>query len=474
MPDPFDAPHYSPCENPMDESQAAPFLSGPAEGLRAHSEKIRPKCLPTVLIISSNPLSTTQNNGKTYQSLFVGWPKEKLSQIYVKGDMPSRDVCDRYFRMTLKDVLLQRLRLRDRPVPKPLRCSEGNPRSSTYATLLSLLQTRVIKSQTLRLAYSVLFDECIPRAYESLYGWLEERPPEVIFLSAGDLPHLYRLANIISLRHNARCIVYLTDDYILPIASLNPSRQALRAWVRRRLMRTLARDGSELATIGKEMSATYRENFALSSRSFMNVSDVHAQRYENDSNGVLRLAYIGGLHTNRWRTLARLVDAIEQAQLTGLRIELKVFSGRAPSSHVYAQLHRPPYSTFCGSLDSSGVEREMAQADVLVHVESFRKSDIWVTRMSISTKIADYLRAGKCILAVGPPTIASVQYLQSVNAGPVVTTSSLQALGAAIADLATSARSVEQFGLQASVAGFQNHDPNVVREQFRRLLTGID
>ena len=50
--------------------------------------------------------------------------------------------------------------------------------------------------------------------------------------------------------------------------------------------------------------------------------------------------------------------------------------------------------------------------DIPVHVESFDKKSRIATRLSLSTKISEYLSLGKPILAIGPEEIASMRHLQ--------------------------------------------------------------
>ena len=58
------------------------------------------------------------------------------------------------------------------------------------------------------------------------------------------------------------------------------------------------------------------------------------------------------------------------------------------------------------------MEGEIERSNVLVHVEAFDKDSARSTRLSLSTKIPEYMMSNRCILAIGPATIASMQYLQ--------------------------------------------------------------
>ena len=62
-----------------------------------------------------------------------------------------------------------------------------------------------------------------------------------------------------------------------------------------------------------------------------------------------------------------------------------------------------------------------ADADVLVHVESFSLKDRLVVRHSFSTKLVDYFHAARCVFAVAPPDVASMCYLLKNDSAVVAT-----------------------------------------------------
>ena len=54
-------------------------------------------------------------------------------------------------------------------------------------------------------------------------------------------------------------------------------------------------------------------------------------------------------------------------------------------------------------------------ADVLIHAEAFDRYNKSLVRCAISTKIMDYLSVGRCILAIGPSDISSIEYLSDYD-----------------------------------------------------------
>jgi hypothetical protein len=53
--------------------------------------------VPRILVVSHNPFSDLQSNGKTLAAFFDGWDPERLAQLFFTLDAPSFAVCQRFF-----------------------------------------------------------------------------------------------------------------------------------------------------------------------------------------------------------------------------------------------------------------------------------------------------------------------------------------------------------------------------------------
>ena len=58
-----------------------------------------------VLLISHNPLSKVNNNGKTLVSIFKGLPENNIYQIYLNADIPDYDGNCHYLQLNEKQIL---------------------------------------------------------------------------------------------------------------------------------------------------------------------------------------------------------------------------------------------------------------------------------------------------------------------------------------------------------------------------------
>lgn len=424
--------------------------------------------LPRVLFVSVNPFSRTSNNGKTFASFFAGYPKDSIAQLYFHRELPSSPVCERYFRITDEDLLKDLLR--------PWRV-EGERVSavSTSSSPIPAGAHGVLKrSRLARLVRQVLWTR-IPFDGAPLTAWLDEFRPEVVFFCGGDAASLYPKVTSIAERYGSRLVLYVTDDYVLPVRTASVSARLMRRWTRRVFQRLSTRADLVL-TIGEAMSSVYARELGVVSTPVMNMVDVPSAPPAPRTAGPqepLVLLYAGSLHSNRWRVLGAVIDAVQRLEARGIPVRLRVF-GPEPSAEVRAVVDRPPYAAFGGLLMPDELSYAISDADVLLHVEADDPQSKAVTALSVSTKIPEYLAAGRCVLAIGPRDVASIDYLASHEAAVVVDPSDSHGLDHAIESLARKPELREQAVMRAFGLAQQNHDAARTRRWLWSTLAGFD
>ena len=58
-----------------------------------------------VLLLSHNPLGSSNNMGKTLRGLLAGVDRQALCQLYIYPTSPESDACASYYQVTDRDVL---------------------------------------------------------------------------------------------------------------------------------------------------------------------------------------------------------------------------------------------------------------------------------------------------------------------------------------------------------------------------------
>ncbi|MCL2810877.1 MAG: hypothetical protein FWD25_03195 [Clostridia bacterium] len=371
-----------------------------------------------VLILSHNALSDTQNNGKTLTSFFANWPREKLAQLYLSIDLPSFTICDRFFQCT--DMQMLRSLLTGAPAGAAVRQVQGPSSGSRWVQRIwPLLQWALNRHYPLPEYLRDLLWRSGRWRSPALLQWLDAFAPEAVFFQGSNYPFAYDIALWICQRYGIKLLMQLTDDYTYVAHPILPMAWVFRRRYLERFKAGLARAQAVYA-IGPAMQAEYARRFDCDhirvAANCVTLTDIAPE----PEAAPLRLLYAGSLHTGRWRVLREIGLALLTLRQEGYEAVLEIYTPRPLPQRLHKKLTLEPVTAVCGSLTPQQLAKEMGKANVLVMVESFRRAARKVTRLSLSTKIPEYMAAGRCILAVGPADISSMAYLRQQDAAVLV------------------------------------------------------
>ena len=372
--------------------------------------------LPKVLVIGPNTFSKVTNTGKTLASLFKNWKAEKLAQIFFgSGEIPDFDICANYFRITCFDVLRTVIR-------RSYICGKSYT-SSNFATIVCANSNAKKRQQFL--SWLKKYHEILMFPVDLLWKsscwksrkleqWIEEFSPELIFLHAGAAGYSHQVAWWICQKYQLPLCVYCTDDYVV-----ENGRNLLGSWKRIATFRHTMAMAETAFVIGDYMAERYTQFFGREFLSVMNCIEDIPYEPEQPTHE-LRIVFIGGVHLNRWKALAKfgkLINSINTETAENIRVD--IFCAQELEENIQKTLSQPPLF-FCGKLSADQVTAEIKKAHCLLHVESEDRRSRMLTKMSISTKIPEYLISGRCLIACGPHEVASIRLVKEKKVGVVI------------------------------------------------------
>ncbi|UUZ61046.1 glycosyltransferase family protein [Nocardioides sp. B-3] len=280
-----------------------------------------------------------------------------------------------------------------------------------------------------------------------------EFAPHVVYTS-GCTIGINRLALAFARACRVPVLVHYLDDWRASLYTGRGTRLPRRA-----LLRSVARLEAGAAVgpvISDLMAAEYTRRTGLNYLPLMNAVDTTRTPTTPPSTGTVRVVYTGGLHLHRQRALLDVEAAIRGAGGASLTIHTGLTSRWAEP------LFDPAITTFAPYVPHDQIHGVYADADVLVHAESADPDIAAFIRYSISTKISEYLAAGRPILCYAPAETALHQYVAGSGAGIAVSTAAevSTAVRALVADPALRAemgvRGVEL--ARAGHSGAQAHE----------------
>lgn len=419
---------------------------------------------PKVLIVNGEPFNRLSATGITMSNLFLGWPPERLGQVFT-ADMAADSIakgCE--VRLSRRDLIpFSMLRRR---AAKPVTATE-RPGKHPYTTGED-------RSRTLARKAISPFLEFLPYDIPAdAMARIRHFKPDVIYSMLGSM-RIVSVAASLSRQLEIPIVPHFMDDwlatYTVPGRSVGTSLhvRCLNAGV----MRLFERVPLALA-IGDMMAEEYSQRFSRKFFSVMNPVDVDPA-FPRDAmtrkDKIVRLVYVGGLHLGRVEVLADISKAVRDAETAGYAAALDIY---APASDAPAALRLEaiaPIIRYRGSIPPDQVRAVLDQSDVAIHVEAFSKECATYTRLSVSTKIPQYLAAGIPVLAYGPKTLASCRYVHDTGCGVHVGTQGQARLGEAMRELIGSEQLRRELGYRGWQRAKDFHEGQLVRGNFRDLL----
>lgn len=370
-----------------------------------------------VLVVSHNVFSATESMGKTLFSYFRGFRVKDLAQFYIHSEVPTSGVCENYFRITDKEALKSVLTRKGGRAFGKNDIEVGRATSRTDDGLTAqMYQFARRRSPLIYLARNAVWRFSAWKSRE-LLKWVDDFAPDAVFFASGDYSFMYRIALEIAKHRKIPLFVTCMDDYYLH--NLNKD-SALGRFAHRLFMRQVKRTmeyAESLFVICDKMAEDYSKLFSKPCHVLHTPASFAGPLQEEKKGGV---AYLGNLGLNRHRQLVRLGRAIKELNMENAPKAIDVYSSE-PREEILRELTPENGIVFHGSVSAGEVRRIIGESMAVIHTESFEEDMKERVRYSVSTKIADSLASGTCLLAYGPDDVASVEYVKKNHAAFVIT-----------------------------------------------------
>lgn len=417
-----------------------------------------------ILIVSHSSFSKIYNNGKTLESIFSSFPKKDLSQIYFTENMqPDFDFCNDYFKITDVDVLKGLLKGGADCGNVLMPNNEQNENNSNMSKGSKLF--RFAKS---RIDHLVLFRDMLwgfnVWKSNSLMSWFKRINPDVIFYVGGNFGFSHNIASFLSKTNRVPLVSYFTDDYLIypKIKNFIDGVQRMRM---KKFYNNTVKQASLSFAIGDVMSEEYSAFFNKKFYSLMNsvTSEDYIPYLEKKE---ITFSYFGGLHLNRWRMLIKLADSLPIGSID-------VYSTDKPLEEIMFEFNKVNIN-FKGAIEGAELKEAILKSDVLLHVESDDVYNRTLTKLSVSTKIPEYLMSGRLVLGFGPTEVASMKILSDNKIGLVISSSiSKDSLKNELLKITSDFQFRKKIGLQGYNYAIKNFDNKIIADNFKNKIENL-
>lgn len=417
-----------------------------------------------VLIVSHNPFSKTQNNGKTLEAIFNKYPKDCIFQLFFSDLFPDLAYCNNYFRITDKDVIINRISI---------------SKQKRYTTNFGFDEQKPILQNTTHISFKKkiqhfpLIRDLIwdfgKWKFDDLFRWVENNTPDYIFFVGGQYNFSHRIARYLSDKYQLPLVIYFTDDYYINPINRNWYDKLEKKRMCRFYNKTV-RKASLCYVIGSKMANVYERHFNKEFYYIMNMVPLN-KKLEMKPHDDIIISYFGGLHLNRWKQIVRLGNIVKEINVDSkLHIRLYVYS-KSLSQEIEDSFIDSNVE-YKGFVSNESILTEFSKSDILLHVESDDAYYKSLTKLSVSTKLPEYLSTGRCVLGFGPKDVASMELLSENHIGFVVSSaSSDKEIKDKLVELAQNGDLRYHISDNAYQFALNNFDPAIIRQKFNNQIT---
>mgnify|MGYP000913840090 CR=1 FL=1 len=349
----------------------------------------------------------------TIRSFLKNWPQESLRLICCKDfNAPKRGfISKNVYQVNHEDIkFVSKFVSGIRPVKSTITFNYDNTIKTT--SLKSKIKGEF--KESFKTIYSMLPYEI----NKDLISFIETFKPEVIYACVTCYRSL-RFVEQISRKYNLPIIPHFMDDWLNVYLSRSCFISPLFNSRFKRTFNYIMRKSPFGLCISDLMSQVYKERYGKEFYSLMNSVELYTGSETTVSKKTIEFLYAGSLYLNRYKLLLNFCETA--SKIGDAKVKLKICAPTQHWTELKALFLKYDFVEYRGFVTPEELKEHTSSSDILVFVESFDSTILEFTKLSLSTRIPEYLSSGKPILAIGPYEQGSIQYLKLNNAAFVAT-----------------------------------------------------
>lgn len=363
---------------------------------------------PKILLITTEDIFKTQTSvSLTIKSFLSGWPEDRIIQI-IAEDFNGREtgqIDERTFVIGHNSLIIGRYfgktRKSETHLHNPLK---GKGKKVSLKSLIRQFASALYKS----LPYKI---------DDGLVHFITIHNPDVIYTLLTP-SRVNFLTFKLSTKFRIPILPHIFDDWQNVYLKNSIVEKPFAALFYSNLNRIIGESAFTLC-ISEMMCREYKRIFSKGTfKPLMHSVRDLSQSQPNFVGKERVLVYSGSMYLGRDKSLLYLCEAIENHNDD---IKLDLYCPKEQWNEISLAFERFPFVRFKGLVPQEELFMRIGEAFAMAFVESLDAYFLPYTKLSMSTKIPEYLSSGKPIIAIGNSSQCSIDYLKSNNAAYVVT-----------------------------------------------------
>ena len=421
---------------------------------------------PRILVISVGAWNSKV--GSTWPDLLKFYPKEYITNICIRDEIPDSDVASRYFSISenrvLKSIFNRKIKT-GREVYAQISTDENQDLAAHNERYQKMRQKRRFSLLMAReLAWKIGKWKT-----KELNDFIDSSNPDIILYSMSVYVHYSRVIRHAIKRTGARAIGYIWDDTFTYKQSDELGYKIYR-FFQRRALKKIAKLSDNFFAISDMTKKEADEFFGIDSVILTKPLCREPKVDYTDFEMPVKAVYTGNLAIGRDKSLVRIVKAAKNINSNGVKIRFDIYTNTLLSDEIKKELNCD-YSELHDAVPQKEVFEIQRNSDLMLFVEDIDGPDARVARLSFSTKITDYLSSGKCIFAVGYKETAPMQYFIKNDAAVIADND--KEIEEKLSMLVNNPELLVKYAENACDIGIKNHNEEKILNTFDSVIKSV-
>lgn len=422
-----------------------------------------------ILVLTLAPWNYKNCTGSTQSSIFEGMENIEVANIYCRYGEPDNAIVSRYFQITEKSMLNHLLKHTPSGYERKF---DKTKQSETNIDVLNDGENklynwmRILRFQIFYWAQELFWKFNLWKSDE-LTTFVKDFNPDVIWSPIYYTCYTNNLALYLKKITDKNLVCYISDDnYTMHQFSLSPFYWMDRL-IKRPKIKKVIQSCSQLYVITEQQKKEYDKIFNISSKVLTKGATFTKEYPPVKVHNPIKLVFMGSLGFNRWKSLAKIAQALQQLSNNGISCFLSIYTMTPLTDKIKSKIEIDGVSKIQPTISNAQIDPTFQDNDILIHVEPTDLKNTLYYRLSFSTKLVDYFRNGRCIIAYGGNT-GSMKYLKENDCGIVI--SPKDDLVKELATILSNPSLIEDYAHKSYEIGRKNHQIKIIQSNLRKDL----
>lgn len=367
-----------------------------------------------ILIVGTVPYNE-QSTSRAFNTYFCNYELNQLAQIFSNNRIPCKGHCETLYQITDSSLLKRRFSKKQQ-VGKIYNYDElPDAWNETNIVKQNKILDKLYAIGKRKTPINYLMRKALwNKKYwntPQLNKWLEDFNPTIVFLSFSDDFFIPEIALYVSEKFNIPILSSIGDDYYFNDKfSINPFYHIYRHKYKKLIDKIMKR-GSAIY-IGDKIKNKYNDYFSIDGQTIFLTSDIESKNFMPINTINPLISYCGNIRIGRNESIVKIARAL---YMINNNYVINVYSNEKDKKYIKPLL-KEKNIRFLGQISYEEVKEITKKSDFVLVVEGEKKKDVYWSRYSLSTKVADSLASGSFIISCGSLECGAIEYLVNNNA----------------------------------------------------------